>query len=312
MGRLGPVAVAVLALLAGCGSAVGPASPGTPTVTPAPVPSPSPAPDSAPTTPAPTATPSISGALPPGVTRAGIADVSALVRAHRAALDGRTYQAVSVVNRSTAGGWERTERVLLVDGDRTRVHSRTATGGNRSVGTEYLDDRGRFVRCGRAGAPEDCRTGSDPGGGTAGTVLALLSGSESSLAGTESRAVGTDRNVGTLRYRLRVGGTPYGLEAPYGVLEARNYTATAVVDPSGLVTDLEASYELVGGGDRIHVTVTLEFRDVGETLVTPPPWHRSNATGTPGGRAGAGADAGGSRGPERAVSAGRPSRATVP
>ena len=300
MGRPTPVLVVVLALLAGCGSAAGPASPGTPTVSPAPVPSP------APTTPAPTSTASHSEALPPGVTRAGIADASALVRAHRAALDDRSYRAVSVVNRSTADGWERTERVVLVDGDRTDVRSRTATGGNHSVRTEYLDGRGRFVRCGRAGPPEDCRSGSGPGvgDGATGTVLALLSGSESSLAGTESRAVGTDRNVGTLRYRLAVGGTPFGLEAPYGVLEARNYTATAVVDPSGLVTDLEASYDLVGSGIRIHVTVTLEFRDVGETPVTPPPWDRSNATRTPGGRAGAGADAGGSRGPDRAVSAG--------
>lgn len=278
MGRWVPLAVAVLALLAGCGSATGPASPdtGTATVTPAPVPTPVPTEPAASTdTPTTTPTSAPAEALPPGVTASGIANVSALARAHRSALEGRSYRAVTVVNRTTASGWERTRRVVRVEGERAHLVRRTnESGGDGSSRVEYLDGRTRYVRCDRANATGACPTDrpSAVAGDTAGTVLVLLSGSDSRLVGTESRVSGTG-GAEPLRHRIVVSGRPFGLGSPYGVLEARNYTATALVAPSGLVTDLRASYDLVGGGNRFHVTARLRFSNIGSARVTPPPWY---------------------------------------
>ena len=290
MGCRIPVAVAVLVLLAGCGSAAGPASPGTgtATVTPAPVPT------APPTTtrtaaPTPTAAPPARGtvraaSLPPGVTAAGIANVSALASAHRAALEGRSYRAVTVVNRSSASGWERTRRVVRVDGDRVHLVRRTdASGGNRSSNVEYLDGRARYARCARANGTGACPTGPPTAvaASAAGTVLVLLSGSDSRVVGTESRVVGTG-GAATLRHRLVVTGNPLGLGSPYGVSEARNYTATALVTPSGLVTELRTNYDLVREGNRIRVTASLRFSSIGSVRVTPPPWYDRSGTGADG------------------------------
>jgi hypothetical protein len=279
-----PVAVVALVLLAGCGSATGPATPGTATVTPAPVPTATPAlTPTAPGTPTatPTPAPASSELLPPGVAASGVANVTALARAHRAALEGRSYRAVSVLNRSTADGWERTRRVVRVDGDRTHLVSRTReSDGNRSSRVGYVAGHERAARCERTGGSGPCATGpaSAVDGDAAGTVLVLLSGSESRLVGTESRVAGTDRNAGTLRHRLVVSGTPFGLGSPYGTLEARNYSATALVTPSGLVTEVRAEYDLVGGGARIRVSVRLRFSDLGAVRVTPPPWYGEDGT----------------------------------
>lgn len=281
------VAVVALVLLAGCGSATDPATPGTATVTPAPVPTAAPTDSPAGTpSPAPTATrspsPAHAGTLPPGVTASGIANVSALARAHRAALEGRSYRTVSVVNRSSHDGWERTRRVVRVDGDRLHLVRRTRSiGEDRSSRIEYLGDRGRYVRCERGGETGACETGlpSVATGDAAGTVLVLLSGTESRLAGTESRLAGADRSAEPLRHRVVVTGSSFGLGSPYGTLEARNYTATALITPSGLVSEVRASYDLVGGGNRFRVTVRLEFSDLGTVRVTPPPWYGANGTG---------------------------------
>jgi len=284
MGLRLPVVLAVLVLLAGCGSAAGPASPGrgTATVTPAPVPTTAPTATPAPTAaPTGTATPR-AASLPPGVTASGIANASALASAHGAALDGRSYRAVTVVNRSTPSGWERTREVLRVDGDRVHLVRRTnETGTNGSSRVEYLDGRTRYVRCERANGTGACPTGppSAIAGDAAGTVLVLLSGSDSRLVGTESRVAGADRGDEALRHRVVITGNPLGLGSPYGVLEARNYTATALVTPSGLVTELRASYDLVGGGTRIRVTARLRFSSVGSVRVTPPPWYDPDAAG---------------------------------
>jgi len=281
MGRRVPLAVAVLALLAGCGSATGPGPPdtATATVTPAPVPTAAPTAPTATSTPtaAPTGTTTTRAAsLPPGVTASGIVNVSALAGAHDAALDGRSYRAVTVVNRSTASGWERTREVRRVDGDRVHLVQRTRTsGGNDSSRIEYLDGRARYVRCERANGTGACPTGppSAVAGDAAGTVLVLLSGSDSRLVGTESRVAGGHRGDETLRHRIVVTGNPIGLGSPYGLLEARNYTATALVTPSGLVTELRASYDLVGGETPIRVTARLQFSSIGSVRVTPPPWY---------------------------------------
>jgi hypothetical protein len=281
MGRRVPLAVAVLALLAGCGSATGPASPGTGTATVTPAPVPTAAPTAPTATPTPAAVPTETttpraASLPPGVTASGIANATALASAHDAALDGRSYRAVTVVNRSTASGWERTREVLRVDGDRIHLVQRTrASGGNDSSRVEYLDGRARYVRCERANGTGACPTGppSAVAGDVTGTVLVLLSGSDSRLAGTESRVVGADRGDETLRHRIVVTGNPIGLGSPYGLLEARNYTATALVTPSGLVTELRASYDLVGGETPVRVTARLQFSSIGSVRVTPPPWY---------------------------------------
>jgi len=293
MRRWDPVAVAVVILLAGCGSATGPAPPETPTVTPAPVPTPPTGTSTPAATPSPsvTSTPAASperdSALPPGMTRSGIVNLSALVRGHRSALAGRSYRVISTVNRSTPAGWERSHRVVRVDGDRVHLVERTrANGTDASTLIEYTDGQAGYVRCERAGGVGPCRTGppSAVDGDAAGTVLALLSGSESRLVGTESRVAGAGRDGETLRHRVVVTGTPAAIGSPYGVVEVRNYSATAFVAPSGLVTGLEASYEVLAGGHRTRVSVRLRFTDFGTVRVTPPPWYdpdEADASATP-------------------------------
>lgn len=265
MRQWGPVAVAALVVLAGCGTTG--ESTGTPTLSPAPVPRTS---TSAPT-PAPTpASPKAS--LPPGVTAAGIVNESALARAHSAALDGRSYRMVLVVNRSTGAHWERQRRVVRVRNRTTHlVRSVRVTRANRSERAVYTDGGERYVRCETSGTATDCPVASATGENTAGFVLGLLSG-------TESRVEGPVRRDGRVRYRVVATGSPFGIGSPYGVVEVTNYTATALVTPSGLVSRLHASYDRHEAGTRVHVTVRLRYAGVGTTRVTPPTWAGRNAT----------------------------------
>lgn len=210
-------------------------------------------------------------------------NLSALVRGHRSALDGRSYRVVSTVNRSSSDGWERSHRVVRVDGDRVHLVERTRANGTApSTLVEYTEGRAGYTRCERAGGVGACRTGppSAVDGDAAGTVLALLSGSDSRVVGTESRVAGAGRDRETLRYRIVVTGTPSAIGSPYGVVEVGNYSATAFVAPSGLVTELEASYEVLAGGERTRVSARLRFTDFGTVRVTPPPWYSPNGTRT--------------------------------
>lgn len=260
MQRWGLATVAALVVLAGCGTTLQP--PETPTVSPAPVPE-------DPVT-APTPSPTPSAALPPGVTTSGIQNTSALARAHRAALVDRSYRIVVVTNESTGVQWARERRVA-------RVHNRTVyflrqtrtTRENRTERVVYADGRARSTRCETA----ECPSGPvDPvGDDSGGTVLGLLSGAN-------SRVGGTVRRDGRVHYRLVVTGSPFGIGSPYGVIEVTNYTATALVAPSGLVSELRARYDLTQGGHTVHVATHLRYTDVGTTRVTPPPWYRANAT----------------------------------
>lgn len=255
--------VAALVVLAGCNTTLQATE--TPTVSPAPVPE---DPIGAPTPTPPAA------ALPPGVTPSGIENTSALARAHRAALVDRSYQVVVVTNESTGEHWAHERRVA-------RVHNRTVyllwqtrtTRENRTERVVYADGRERFTRCETAACPSGPidSVGDDTGG----TVLGLLSGANSSVDGTV-------RRDGRVHYRLVVTGSPFGIGSPYGVIEVTNYTATALVAPSGLVSDLRARYDLSQGGRTVHVTTHLRYTDVGTTRVTPPSWSRSRSNATTG------------------------------
>jgi len=261
MRRWALATVAALVVLAGCGTTLQATE--TPTVSPAPVPE-------DPVT-APTPSPSPAAAtLPPGVTHSGIENTSALARAHRAALVDRSYRVVVVTNESTGEHWAHERRVARVH-NRTVYHLRQTrtTRENRTERVVYAAGRERFTRCVTA----ECPSGPlDPvGDDTGGTVLGLLSGAN-------SRVDGTVRRDGRVHYRLVVTGSPFGIGSPYGVVEVTNYTATALVAPSGLVSDLRARYDLTQGGRTVHVTTHLRYTDVGTTRVTPPSWSRPNAT----------------------------------
>ncbi|MEF8852212.1 MAG: hypothetical protein V5A44_06745 [Haloarculaceae archaeon] len=242
-----PVGLVLLVVLAGCGSIVAggddPASGAggsTETLTPAPVPEV-------------TATPF---PLPPGVTDSGVGDADALLDAHRSTLRSQSY----------------TLRVRLrVDGDRytrlirvetpTRYYSHDVLGGNGGNVTQFASGPSVYVRTAYAGITRYDRLDN--------------------ARPPESRTVRLSRLFlqvdDAVVFETTVDGRPaVVVRVNYAVHpemeRLRNVTLRAVVEPTGLVRSLNATYVRTGGTGPANVTRSFTYTDVGATTVERPAW----------------------------------------
>lgn len=275
--------LAALVVLAGCGSLATPAGDGTTTrtVTPAPLPQETPSPRG----------PAV---LAPGVDAEGVFDAGRLTEAHATALSHTSFTTVREERRRYANGSLRSShrRVVRVSADRERFYyelNQSDVSGGRTTEerlVRYSNGSVVYVATTRAGETTYSVLGgrpepNDPSGG---------------LPGDATARSGVARLFGTLRFdvldrRTVDGRTIYRLGVENGSQQVgvlRNVSMNASVREDGLVTAYRLTYDV----DDIGVSVTVEFREVGETEVTPPVWlpaaRNATGTGTPPAEAGAG------------------------
>lgn len=246
--RRAPAALlALLVLLAGCGSA----GEATETYSPAPVPG----------TPSPSTTATLP--LPPGVNESGVVDPATLAAEHRAALRNRTYRMVLVIERATQNaGVTRTRVVVRRGANATLVRSTTVTTSERSSRVVYTDDRGRWVRC----------SGGNCSGGRTNPSTVAVDTLTRVLANADTELAGRVRHDGRLHHRLVADRPGFEPTRPGGVIQVANYTGELLVRPAGLVSVMRVRYVLSDGLARTDVAVTLRYTDLDDTTVRRPAW----------------------------------------
>jgi hypothetical protein len=203
---------------------------------------------------------------PPGVTAVGIANASALVDAHEAALDGRSYR-LTVHHREFVDGAPTgfvAERTVVENATRYRTDLRwvgTVRQDPRAIGntSAFADGQVRYVRlAGEAGATVE--TELRPEDRVAGRSERYLRGV---LRGSDTRVVGAFERDGTTRFWIAVSrdeGT--GAET----------TGSLLVDERGLVHELHHEYVYrPSDGPPVRVVVTMRLAP-GNVSASPPPW----------------------------------------
>jgi hypothetical protein len=306
-GRLGPVALAGLLLLAGCGgvasSGAGGGGDAGATLTPVEVPEET-------ASPRPLAT-----ELPPGMGPDGVEDPFVLARAHTEALEGRSYTVRSVVTMRYPNGTlrGRGRTVARVGADRSRFHVVHVTLGPRPPfrpvreGAVRTPGRSAFWSDGRrflwsvtrpggtvyrsippgeyepeeSGVLDRWRGRADAGGEdvylvtnavrtrvTAGSENGSGSGSEGAL-----RIVSTGRaSAGSVEESHSIGAAfdhPLGVE--FSTVTSVELTAT--VEPSGFVREYRFAYAVVDEDERVRVVRRVTYSAVGETTIPRPEWY---------------------------------------
>lgn len=264
--------VAVVVVTAGCsgfafGGGDGPVS----TVTPAPVPA-----DDA-------------GTYPVGLGPGGVTSPSLLGAAHAAALNGTSYTLKMTRTVRYANGTLRSDLRIEValDADRThlanvsvRGHAAPVLLGRPPASASFWSDGDVYLRR----LTRDNRTiynEYEPPDNYAGTwrywvhTAALNGRPEADVTQTvapfQTRTTRTESDDGTVYVvsgdRLRRGdlGTPWSAR--------RNATLAARVTQSGLVRAYRTEYTATAGGERVRVTRTVRFDDVGNTTVGRPSWY---------------------------------------
>lgn len=254
------LAVAILALLAGCGGYFSSPTP-TETVTPAPTPEPA------------TEQPSENG-IAPGLGGGKVIDADQLARAHQAAIRNRSYT------------WHERQRASQFDGEASlgviatlRVeheylyHYKLSTSSSIADTSEFTAGPARYRR---------------DGGGTGyryvveeSTPVTPRFGDRPMLAISRYLAIGNASVVkGQIdgeRYYEVTGTT----DTIPGIGQVNNYHVRALVAPSGFVRALSVSYAHVLGDTPRLVRYRFIYTDVGNTTVDPPTWVREEWTVTP-------------------------------
>jgi hypothetical protein len=264
--RLAVVAVLVVAL-AGCsalsGGSGGATPPSTETVTPMPLP---------------TDTPVETLSPPPGLAPNGSVAPGALLRAHYAALDGRSFTWRLDYRRSVEASGppesaaasnatvDVAERRLRVAANGSYHLTRRMTGTNG--GAVYADDTGTYVLSGRANGSAYRSAGGELDYRhylrTAQTLGRYFS--------VEWATLSTVERDGRTYYRIHVTHPPQTLVDGHAKQTITDYAATAYVTRDGLIRALAVEYEYRLGDDRVTVSLRSEFRAVGATTVTRPEW----------------------------------------
>jgi hypothetical protein len=208
---------------------------------------------------------------PPGIDADGIANLSALWRAHRTVLNGTSYTLETV---------QTTDSVALGPARRTiRVENESRfliTGGPDDVGLVYVDATGHYFR------EYELIEGRVTDVGR--VVVAAHERDPPVLAGSDAltTANGTVARVerdGRLFYRVHV--TQLGQWTPSNV---ENYSMTAYVRPDGLVRTIALAYDIRGWGDQSRHFERYDYLRVGNTTVAEPDWvtrvERNRSAGT--------------------------------
>jgi len=248
--RLPLLAVVALALLAGCSGFVD--SSAERTVTPAPVPES-------------TGTPEVESDVAPGVGGGRVINADRLARAHRRAVQNRSYQWTER-HRSTRFG---TNESITVTTQLRVQHEllyryRLSTSWSYANTSEYTAGSLRYRReVGRSGY----RYTMEPS-----TTVTARFGGEPERAISRYLSIGAATVAATRidgqRY-YRITGTT---DAIPETGQISNYSVRALVAPSGFVRSLTVGYDDVIGENHEQIGYRFRYADVDETRVHPPEW----------------------------------------
>lgn len=270
--------VVLLVVLAGCSGTGGTVGDGgespTETVTPVPVPDADP-----------------ERGRPTGIDGSGVSDPGSLAAAHDRRLEERSYRLVSNQTVRYANGSVRSQYLIDLRLAANRTYSVTVRtdgpAGPRLLGdppavSEFWSDGETYVRAFGTNDPtynEFTPTASGVGTwrfwATTGVFEVRLSPPElirESLGAVPTRIESTRSIDGGERYRVVDVGAP-DAELPFpSASPARNVDLVAAVDRSGLVRRLELEYDGRIDGDRVVVSRSIAYSDVGTTEVRRPAW----------------------------------------
>jgi hypothetical protein len=203
---------------------------------------------------------------PPGVTAVGLANASALIDAHVAALDGQPYR-LTVHHREFVDGAPTgfvAERTVVENDTHYRTDLRwvgTVRQDPRAVGntSAFADGQVRYVRlAGEAGATVE--TELRPEDRIAARSERYIRGV---LSGSDTRVVGAFERDGTTRVWIAV-----SRDAGAG----SETTGSLLVDERGLVHELHHEYVYrPSDGPPVRVVVTMRLAP-GNVSASPPPW----------------------------------------
>lgn len=218
----------------------------------------------------------------PGVTTAGVENLTALAAAHDRALAGRSYTLRLDVTRPrdgdpTATRVRRATEVTVAGARSLAVTTSRVRGERRTVGAIYHDGTDWFVaestdwtasyrRLPSTTVPPSI--GPAPVGAV--TPSALRSTLVSRYLSTpESTLVERTRLSRWVHYRVVGHGTPSGLDRA-GV---RNYSVVAIVTGDGLVRDASVAYTVATETGEYRVRVDWTYGERGSTVVETPGWY---------------------------------------
>lgn len=206
-------------------------------------------------------------AYPPGVTERGVADVDALLSAHRSGLSGRSVRVAIRYDVSTNGSGERVNFSGAVDpaADRAVLHVDLA-GGSADYYAEGNDTYARQV----AGTETRYRTGVDVAGLTE-RRLGSDRFVESALRTANFTPSGTVTRDGTTLLELTA--TDVDRQLAGGRNGTRTVEGRLLVDGDGVVRHavVRATVETDAGG-RYEYGVEVHLTDVGTASVERPDW----------------------------------------
>jgi hypothetical protein len=277
MTRVAAAAIAVLVLLAGCGS-VAPSGGETPTrtVTAVPIPQDTPTPRGPPV-------------LAPGLSTEGVFDAARLADAHERTLSRTSFTAVREERRRYTNGSFRSRYRSVVrmsaEGDRFRYALNQ---------TDVRDGQRRPQRLARYADGSVVYSATTRGGETTYSVLggpADPTAPSVVFPDNATARFGVARLFGAMRFEVIDRRTVDGREVyDVGVAEGsravgglRNVSMNATVREDGVVVAYRLAYDV----SDIRVIVDVDFRRIGGTEVAPPGWLPAarNATGVGAGTA---------------------------
>lgn len=265
----GAAVLALVLVLAGCSGGVG--GDPTPTATPAPVPSVSP-----------TATPA--EMLAPGITGAGVSNVSALLDAHERALARRSYVRISslVVSFENGTTYYRQETRITVEATRTLVRSERSGPHVETFGPNMTV---RFTVFNDGGAQVTRVVQRD------GTVRRFRQVPAAPVDARRVPRVGRRLRLADHRveradggYRLLAADPDWdAFDNPAFLASPRAVRFSTLVTDGGRLAESTVFYRATVDGETVRVRQRLRFVQVGDASVTAPSWYAAaqNVTATP-------------------------------
>jgi hypothetical protein len=232
------------------------------------------------------------GRYPPGVAPTGVTSAEKLANAHATALSGRSYRLI--IRQSGTEDW--TGRVWRGAWQQAEVEDRTTY---RYVVTGYqAAQRGeaRLVQYSVYGDGRDNYIYTEDGGENSFVRVPITLG-EREYGPFETRsAAAIERYLNTTEttvtqvnwtvepYRIVATGRPLALDNAENVT---NYRAQADVGPDGYVSLLTVRYDVLRRNDTRSASFRMEYANLDDVRVRPPPWYEDAQNQTMDGLSGA-------------------------